>query len=236
MQPAHCQPVNAGLTRAFWNWRVNPPSVRRWARCAIGLVLRAYLRVYHRLEIVGAERLAICGSFVIVSNHASHLDTLCLLAALPLARLPQAFAAAATDYFFTSVPRVLVAVLAVNALPFDRNHHVRQSMMRCRELLRRRGNILVLYPEGTRSVDGRVGAFKPGIGKLLGGTDVAVVPCWIEGARKAWPKGAWLPRPRRVRVIVGEARTYCDSARAICDDLRGAVLKLKEKCHDDADA
>src|SRR5690349_7631220 len=98
----------------FWKWRANPPSLRRALRCAIGVLSRAYLKTCHRLQIIDAENLKTPGSFVIVSNHSSHLDTLCLLAALPLARLPNAFAAAATDYFFTSVPRVLVAVLAVN--------------------------------------------------------------------------------------------------------------------------
>src|SRR5207244_2862636 len=145
--------------------------------------------------------------------HSSHLDTLCLLAALPLSQLERAFPAAATDYFFTSMPRLMIAVLAVNALPFDRNHHIRGSIARCRQLLGRPGNILIVYPEGTRSSDGRVGAFKPGVGKLLAEMSVPVVPCYLNGACEACPKGAWIPRPRRIDLVIGQPRSYCDCAR-----------------------
>src|SRR5262245_8882839 len=103
-------------------------------RFAINAMFRAYLRTYHRFTITGCEHLDLPGSFVMISNHASHVDTLCLLAALPWNRLQQAYPAAATDYFFSSLPRVALSVLAVNALPFDRAHHVRQSMNRCRHL------------------------------------------------------------------------------------------------------
>src|SRR5437763_1017404 len=64
-------------------------------RTLAALVVRAGLRVYHRLEIRGQEHLPADGSFVLASNHASHLDTLCLLAALPLRKLHRAFPAAA---------------------------------------------------------------------------------------------------------------------------------------------
>ena len=56
-------------------------------------------------------------SFVLVANHSSHLDTVCLLAGLPLRRLHRAFPAAAADYFFKSVPRTWIATVVVNAFP-----------------------------------------------------------------------------------------------------------------------
>jgi hypothetical protein len=67
-------------------------------RALIALVIRGWLRVYHRFEIIGHENLRTNRSLVIVANHSSHLDTLCLLAALPLRKLNRAFAAA-VDYF-----------------------------------------------------------------------------------------------------------------------------------------
>src|SRR5207248_1251992 len=69
-------------------------------RLAAALACRGGLRLYHRLAISGRENLPRDGSFVLVANHASHLDVLCLLAALPLARIHRAFPAAAQDYFF----------------------------------------------------------------------------------------------------------------------------------------
>ena len=66
-------------------------------RLLIALIIRGLLRLYHRFEIVGREHLPNDESFVLVANHSSHLDTLCLLAALPLRRLHRAFPVAAED-------------------------------------------------------------------------------------------------------------------------------------------
>src|SRR5258707_6773331 len=63
------------------------------------LLIRAWLRFYHRFEIDGLENIPRDGSFILVANHASHLDVLCLLSAVPLANLHRAFSAAAKDYF-----------------------------------------------------------------------------------------------------------------------------------------
>src|SRR5262245_250598 len=76
-------------------------------RSAGALTVRSYLKLYHRLQMTGLENLHTDGSFVLVANHASHLDILCLLAALPLKKLHRAFPAAAADYFFKSMPRLL---------------------------------------------------------------------------------------------------------------------------------
>ena len=137
-------------------------------RSAIALIIRAWLRAYHRFEIVGHEFLRTNRSLVIVANHSSHVDTLCLLAALPLRKLHCTFPAAAADYFFQSVPRTWIAAVVVNALPFARQTSVRQSLSICRELLSNPGNILIIFPEGTRSTTGETQEFKPGIGALVG--------------------------------------------------------------------
>src|SRR4051812_30626722 len=72
------------------------------ARSLAAVVLRCWLRIYHRLTIVGRHNLPLDRSFVLIANHASHLDTLCLLAALPISQLHRAFPAAARDYFCVS--------------------------------------------------------------------------------------------------------------------------------------
>ena len=81
-------------------------------RSLVALIIRALLRIYCRFEIIGDEHLRRNRSFVLVANHSSHLDTVCLLAALPLRRLHRAFPAAAADYFFKSVPRPWVAAVS----------------------------------------------------------------------------------------------------------------------------
>jgi 1-acyl-sn-glycerol-3-phosphate acyltransferase len=202
-------------------------------RVAAACAMRAALRVYHRFDVEGCENVpAGATSFVMVANHASHLDAACLLAALPFSRIHRAYPAAAKDYFFRSPSTTALAATLINALPFDRAGNVRQSMAVCRELLRREGNVLIVFPEGTRSTNGRVGPFRRGVGDLVAGTDVPVVPCYLDGAGPAWPKGSIVPRPRRVRLVIGPPRTYRDvepgkvSARAIGEDLRWAVLAL----------
>jgi 1-acyl-sn-glycerol-3-phosphate acyltransferase len=205
-------------------------------RSLVALILRAWLRVYHRFEIIGHEHLRTNRSLVIVANHCSHLDTICLLAALPLRKLHRAFPAAAADYFFESIPRTWVAAVVVNALPFSRQTHVRQSLLICRELLANSGNILIIFPEGTRSQTGETREFKSGIGALVAGRDVNVLPCYLDGAFQAWPKGHRLPRPKKVRLIIGAPRNYqarssdksdiCAIASELCDAVKRLAAEI----------
>lgn len=196
------------------------------------LIIRGLLRIYNHFEIIGQQNLRTNRSLILVANHCSHIDTLCLLAALPLRKLHHAFPAAASDYFFHTIPRLWAASVLVNALPFARQARVRQSLTLCRELLARPGTILIIFPEGTRSTTGEVGEFKSGIGALVAGRDIAVVPCFIDGSFQAWPKGKRFPRPRKVRLIVGKPRNYPDRGTdkidicAIAAELRDAVNEL----------
>jgi 1-acyl-sn-glycerol-3-phosphate acyltransferase len=212
-----------------------PDRLINGLRSILALIIRALLRIYNRFEIVGDENLRTNRSVVIVANHCSHLDTLCLLAALPLRKLHRAFPAAASDYFFQTVPRLWIAAIMVNALPFGRQMRVRQSLSLCEQLLASTGTILIIFPEGTRSTTGELREFKSGIGALVAGRDVAVVPCFIDGSFRAWPKGKRLPRPQKLRLIVGAARNYRTRGRdkaevcAIAAELREAVNELRQR-------
>ncbi len=201
-------------------------------RSLAAVVLRFWLRVYHGLTIVGRHNLPVDRSFVLVANHASHLDTLCLLAALPLGRLHRAFPAAAQDYFCVSPPWALLAKVLVNALPFDRHAAPWHSLRACARLLANPGNVLLLFPEGQRSPAGDLGEFKPGVAFLAAGRDIPVVPCHLAGTHAALPKGAWCPRPASIRLTIGTPRVYAhlpankESRKRICRELREAVLRL----------
>ena len=201
-------------------------------RSVIALIIRGLLRLYLRFEIIGEENLPNDSSFVLVANHSSHLDTLCLLAALPLRRLHCAFPVAAEDYFFRGLPRTWFAAVVMNALPFARQMRVRESLSICAQLLAQPGNVLIIFPEGTRSRTGETQPFKSGIGVLLAGRDVSVLPCYLQGAFQAWPKGRRWPRPRKVRLIIGARRNYAtrgaerSDACAVAAELQGAVREL----------
>ena len=143
------------------------------------------------------------------ANHASHLDTLCLLAALPLRKLHRAFPAAAQDYFFVSVPRLAIAAIVVNALPFARRKNIRHSLELCGQLLANPGNILILFPEGTRTATGQIGEFKPGIGLLVAGTNIPVVPCHLHGAFAGMAQGQTMAAPAQAAVANRHATGLC---------------------------
>ena len=179
-------------------------------RSVLHLALRLYLKVYHRFGITGRENIPPTGSFVMICNHASHLDALCLLSSLPFRRLHRTFPAAAADYFFSSLTRSLVSTVFVNGLPFDRFKKGEESLEMCRQLLAHPGNVLILFPEGTRSTDGNIERFRSGIGRLVAGTETPVVPCYLSGASSAWPKASVFPRPRSLHLQVGKSREYAD--------------------------
>src|SRR5438132_1481986 len=81
------------------------------------------------------------------------------------------------------------------------------AVLRAR-LLEERDTVLILFPEGTRSGDSEPGEFKAGVGLLAAGRDIPVVPCHLAGTHAALRKGAWVPRPARVRLTIGAPRVY----------------------------
>jgi 1-acyl-sn-glycerol-3-phosphate acyltransferase len=161
----------------------------------------AYLRLAHRFDVQG--RLPAEPPFVLVANHASHLDVLCLLAPLPWRIRDRVFALAAGDTFFETSTASAFAAFALNALPVWRKKFDPEHFAELRRRLTDEPCGYALFPEGTRSRDGRMGRFKRGIGMLVADTPVPVYPCRLEGAFEAWPATRRSPRPGRVRLAVG---------------------------------
>lgn len=198
------------------------------------LFLRAFFACYFRLRILGRKRIPKSGPFLLVANHASHLDAVALACALPIKQWHHAYAAAAQDYFFHGIFRSLVAVVFTNAMPFDRRENPAASLELCADILHVSREALIMFPEGTRSADGEVHEFRHGIGRLVAGTDTPVLPAYIEGAYLAWPKGSVIPRPRRITIAIGEPRRYTAApatragAIAAAQDLRLAVIETGE--------
>ena len=71
--------------------------------------------------------------------------------------------------------------------------------------------------------------FKPGIGYVTAGTNIPVVPCYLDGAFRAWPKGAWIPRPRKLTLRIGEPVRFPleSDPKAVAATLEGAVKSLR---------
>jgi len=224
--------IDESMAETLQNFPRQPKMLPYAIRSIASLLLRGWMRVYHRLQIEGRDNLPDAGSFILVCNHTSHLDTLCMMCAVPLPRIHRTFPAAAADYFFSSLPRSAISAILINALPFNRQAKGAESLAICAKLLENEGNVLIIFPEGTRTTTGEMGRFRSGIGRLLAGTDLAVLPCYLEGGLRAWPKGKLVPRPRKLRLIIGATRTYghlekkSESVRAICCDLEQRVANL----------
>lgn len=177
------------------------------AWCAL---VRTYLRLAHRLRVTGRENLP-PPPFIVVANHASHLDALTIGAALPRALGRRAYALAAGDTFFTSLPAAAFAAYAVNALPVWRKKTTARDLDGMRRRLTEDAAILILFPEGTRTRTGAMARFQPGVGALVAGTPIPVVPCYLDGAFAAWPPTRRLPRPGPLTFTIGTPLRFTDT-------------------------
>jgi 1-acyl-sn-glycerol-3-phosphate acyltransferase len=174
-------------------------------------LVRAYLRLFHRLSVTGAEHLPVAPPFVLIANHTSHLDALVLGGVVPRQLTPAAFALAAGEVFFASLAASGFAAFAVNALPVWRRRTTERDLMFLRRRLEEDRLVYILFPEGTRSRGGEIAPFRPGIGALVAGGDVPVVPCFLAGAHAAWPADRGLPRPGKLRLRIGAPLRFRDA-------------------------
>lgn len=197
-------------------------SVRREGGLASALLqgawrlgVRLWLRLYHRLRIEGRAHLPAEPPFILVANHASHLDALVLGAALRGTAAMRAYALAAGDHFFLDDLSTAFAAGAINALPVWRGQPERAAgdIAVLRDRLVEDGSVFILFPEGTRSRTGAMGRFQAGIGALISGTGVPVVPCHLAGGFAAWPPQARWPRPGRLVLRIGPPLRFGEGYR-----------------------
>jgi long-chain acyl-CoA synthetase len=214
-------------TTAFW----------RLPRRFLNVFLRALLKIRYDMQVEGLVNLREEGPYLFAPNHTSHFDMLSIAASVPGPMLHWTFALAAKDYFFNKTWKSLFVRIFLNAIPFDRKGRVDESMLRCREALDL-GASLTIFPEGTRSPDGKLQAFKPGVGQLLAGHARAkAVPVYIEGAHGIMPKGTKFPGPGKLRIRYGKPISFRDlpqnaeSYRKIAERLREEIINLSRAGH-----
>lgn len=185
---------------------------------AVRIVLRMISAVYLPTRIVGLEHVPQVGAALLLANHQSHLDP--PLIGMMIRRRVNFLA---RESLFTN--RLFGAFLrSVGSIPIDRDggglSGLKESMRRLKQ-----GELIVIFPEGTRTPDGEVAPFKPGFAALSGRTGAPIVPIGIDGPYQAFPRGAKLPRPGRIRIVVG--RPISAEEVAALDDR--AVVELVEQ-------
>jgi len=164
---------------------------------------------------------------ILVANHSSHADTPLLLHALGDRVRERTVVAAAADYFYRRPWLGRVVSLWLNTFPFARSGGAQEVMHRSSVLLKSGWNLLV-FPEGTRSPDGRLQPFKPGVGHLAVENRTPVIPMHVRGSQRVLPKGRNVPLPAPVRIRVGKPLSpgAGETSRDFADRVEQAVQAL----------
>ncbi|MFO7869743.1 MAG: AMP-binding protein [Bacteroidales bacterium] len=137
---------------------------------------------------------------IIVANHQSFLDGLFVASNLKFTQMSKTFFYAKEKHIRN--PFVKFMANRNNIIIMDLNHNLKESIQKMAEVLRRKKN-LIIFPEGTRTIDGRLGDFKKTFAILSRELNVPIVPVSIKGAYEAMPRGRFFPRPfRKIRVEV----------------------------------
>lgn len=171
-------------------------------------LVKGYFKAFHRLAIVGGDKIPPAPPFVLVSNHVSHLDALVMGCPLPWRHRDRCFAVAAGDTFFEAPVTAAFAAGVLNALPIWRKKCGPQALKEFRRRLLEEPCAYTLFPEGTRSRDGSLGRFKGGLGMLVAETSVPVIPCHLRGTYESLPPHRRLPMFRPIVLTVGEPLSF----------------------------
>lgn len=194
------------MTRWWW-W------ICQWVIRLVGLPL-------WRLRASGVENIPRSGGCLLASNHQSFLDP-----PLVAAFLPREMHFMARRSLFRN-PLFRALIVRCNAFAIERDtadvKGVKDAIGRLGA-----GNLLLVFPEGTRTRDGTVGPMKAGIGMLAERAAVPIVPVLIEGAHRVWPKGRLLPGLGFIHIRFGKPIPAGETDKNAADRIRDAVVALK---------
>jgi long-chain acyl-CoA synthetase len=171
------------------------------------LVVGAQHFLYHRfldVHVFGGGHVPQNGGFLVAANHVSHLDAGLVKAALA-ERGSQLWALAAQDYFFAHPWRRWYFENFTRVLPIARGGNFKAALKRAVATVKN-GDPLLIFPEGTRSLDGSMAPFKPAISSMALMADCPILPIYLWGTYEAMPKGSLLvPVARRMGAVIGPA-------------------------------
>ena len=199
------------------------------------MVAGPFLHTIWRPTMTGAENIPASGGAILAANHLSVVDSVFL--PLMLDR-PVTFSAKA-EYFTASGPaaRLWAAYLkATNQLRMDREGpRAAQDTLEAALALLQEGQLFGIYPEGTRSPDGRLYRGRPGVGWLALKSGLPVIPVALAGTRRVLPPGRVVPRPGRIEVKIGKPVSIAPelldappgkARRLITDQVMAAIQEL----------
>ncbi len=170
----------------------------RVAYRVIRTLLRGIIHGAFRLEVTGREHLPTSGGFILApGGHRSILDT-------PVVSLagPRVLRYMGAETYF-GIPVLGWFLRAMGGFPVERSATDRNAL-RLAEWVLRNGEPLAVFPEGTRKEGPLITEMKEGAAFLAGRAEVPIVPVGIGGGARALPLGAYVPRPRKITMVIGE--------------------------------
>lgn len=170
------------------------------------LLVRWIGRLLFRLRVIGEEHVPKTGPVLIAPNHVSYLDIPLLGAVI---ERPLHFMGKASLFHNRWIDRLY---RSLNSFPLERGAASRIGLM---EAVRRLqdGYGVVIYPEGGRSLSGRLQKPMPGIGMVVALSGAKVIPVYVAGTDKVLPVGAWRIRIHPVTVFIGEPLDFTEQIR-----------------------
>ncbi len=199
------------------------------------MFFRLTFRLYFRWHYYNPERVPQSGPVILASNHASFIDP-------PLvgSPLPRPLSYLARDTLF-EIPVLAGLLRAWHVVPVDREGGGASGLRRTLEALQE-GKAVIIFPEGTRSRDGRLQPARSGIGLVVLKSDAPLVPVRVFGTFEAYGRHLRVPRPRPVAVKYGKPLSFetlraeaqtCGKARLkeiyqeIADQVMGDIARLQ---------
>jgi len=171
------------------------------------------------------------GPAIIVANHNSHLDTMVLMALMPLSRLKDIKPVAAADYFFSSPRKAWLSAHVLGIIPVERTSADKavDPVEGCYEALAQ-DRVLSLCPEGSRGEPEQMTDLKKGVSYLAERfPDAPVVPVFTHGLGKALPKGSFMLVPFFCDIFVGEPITWPGNRTQFMDSLKERFSQLSSE-------
>lgn len=197
-----------------------------------GLVVKPLVLIVLGLNIRGRQHLPKEGPAVIVANHNSHLDAMVLMSLFPLFKMHHVRPVAAADYFLKNRFMAWFSTKIIGIIPLDRAGATDRNTLfdACHEALDQ-GQILIVFPEGSRGEPDKISALKKGVYHLVKDRNSAsITPVVMHGLGYALPKGEGLLVPVNVDVIIGDKIKDCQSADDFVDKTTKAFNDMMEFC------
>src|SRR5580692_11111852 len=192
----------------------------------VGQLVQVFASDRFRLRVRGLEKLPGHGPFIICSNHQSFIDPIILGSVLPWPIFRDSFAVGTSEIFGRGFMRALARWLRVVVVDPDANLI---PAIRAGAFGLRRGGVLILYPEGERSIDGQPKVFRKGAAILSIHLQVPIVPVAIEGFHDAWPRGKSFQKFVPLQLTFGNAISPPPEAEASEAAYEQLTAKLKER-------